>query len=269
MTTRNKTGDSKSNDKGKNSAKSGPVDVQDGDMRSAILEIIQTDEDIMNSVIESVSQAIVTKFMNNPKLMDKLTKKVIEGGVLDRVKQELYESFKFDAETSAENLNDMGQRVEKLERANDALRDELDAQEQYSRRNCLLLHGVPETEADTTAAALHIIDQHLDIKLPSDAIDRSHRLGRTTGEGKPRPIIMKFVSYQDRRAVFGRKKNLKGTKIVLTENLTKRRAELLGKARAKAGVKATWTADGRIICLLEDGRKIAIDTARDLSDRIA
>ena len=84
-----------------------------------------------------------------------------------------------------------------------------------------------------------------------------------------RPIIMKFVSYQDRRAVFGRKKNLKGRKIVLTENLTKRRAELLGKARAKAGVKATWTADGRIICLLEDGRKIAIDTARDLSDRIA
>ena len=108
----------------------------------------------------------------------KLTKKVIESWVLDRVKQELYESFKFDAETSAENLNAMGQRVGKLERANDALRDELDAQEQYSRRNCLLLHGVPETEADTTAAALHIIDQHLDIKLPSDAIDRSHRLGR-------------------------------------------------------------------------------------------
>ena len=130
MTTRNKTGDSKSNDKGKKSEKSGPVDVQDGDMRSAILEIIQTDEDIMNSVIESVSQAIVTKFMNNPKLVDKLTKKVIESGVLDRVKQELYESFKFDAETSAENLNAMGQRVGNLERANDALRDELDAQEQ-------------------------------------------------------------------------------------------------------------------------------------------
>ena len=35
--------------------------------------------------------------MNNPELMDKLTKKVIESGVLDRVKQELYESCKFDA----------------------------------------------------------------------------------------------------------------------------------------------------------------------------
>ena len=93
-------------------------------------------------------------------------------------------------------------------------------------------------------------------------IDRSHRLGRTTGgvsgRGKPRPIILKFVSYQDRSAVFARKKQLKGSKIVLTENLTRRRAELLAKARATAGVKATWTADGRIVCLLEDGRKVSV-----------
>ena len=88
--------------KGNKYAKSGPVDVQDGDMRSAILEIIQTDQDIMNSVIESVSQAIVTKFMNNPELMDKLTKKVIQSGVLDRVNQELYESCKFDIDNSVD-----------------------------------------------------------------------------------------------------------------------------------------------------------------------
>ena len=42
----------KSNKKGKNCAKSGPVvDFQDGNMRSAILEIMQTDEDIVNSVV--------------------------------------------------------------------------------------------------------------------------------------------------------------------------------------------------------------------------
>ena len=36
----------------------------------------------MNSVVESVSQAIVSKFMNNPNLMDKLTQKVVQSGVL-------------------------------------------------------------------------------------------------------------------------------------------------------------------------------------------
>ena len=49
-------------------------------MRFAILEIMQTDEDIMNSAVESVSLAIVTKFMNNPDLMDKLTQKVVQSG---------------------------------------------------------------------------------------------------------------------------------------------------------------------------------------------
>ena len=74
--TRNRAGDSKSNEDGKQCAKLGPVDFQDGDMRSAILEIMQMDEDIMNSAVKSVSQAIVTKFMN------KLTQKVVQSGDL-------------------------------------------------------------------------------------------------------------------------------------------------------------------------------------------
>ena len=102
MTTRNKTGDSNEK-KGKKCAKSVDEDVRDSDgtsMRSAILEIIRTDEDLMNAVVDSVSQAIVAKFMHNPNLMDKLAQKVLQSGVLDRVKQELYESCKFDNDNS-------------------------------------------------------------------------------------------------------------------------------------------------------------------------
>ena len=135
----------------------------------------------------------------------------------------------------------------------------------YARRSKLSLTIRP------SAAALEVSERNLNVKLTRNAIDRSHRLGRATGGisggGKPRPIILKFVSYQDRSAVFTRKKQLKCTKIVITENLTKRRAELLAKARATASVKATWTADGRIVCLLEDGRKVAVDTENDLRDR--
>ena len=85
MTTRNRTGDSNEK-KGKKCTKSVDPDVQDGDgMRSAILEIIRTDEDLMNAVVDSVSQAIVAKFMHNPNLMDKLAQKVLQSGVLNRV----------------------------------------------------------------------------------------------------------------------------------------------------------------------------------------
>ena len=72
--------------------------------------------------------------------------------------------------------------------------------------------------------------------------------------GQASPHHTQIVSYQDRSAVFARKKQIKGTKIV--ENLTKRRAvQLLAKARTTASVNATWRADGRIVCLLEDGER--------------
>ena len=247
--------------------------VIDETVRSAVISLIEHDANIMRKILDIVTKELVLRLTADPNFTERIAKQITETGIVNEIKQDLYASCSLDQATSADNLDAMGQRVAKLERDNNALRIELDTQEQYSRRNCLLLHGVPETQADTAAAALEVIESKLNVKLPRNAIDRSHRLGRTTGGvsggGKPRPIILKFVSYQDRSAVFARKKQLKGSKIVLTENLTRRRAELLAKARATAGVKATWTADGRIVCLLEDGRKVSVDTENDLRERIA
>ncbi|KAI0240864.1 Thioredoxin-2 [Lamellibrachia satsuma] len=55
------------------------------------------------------------------------------------------------------------------------------------------------------------------------------------------------------------KRKLKGSKIVVTENLTKQRSELLTKALTAPNVAATWTTDGRIICLLASGRKSTLN----------
>ncbi len=278
MTTRNRTGDSNEK-KGKKFPKSVDADVQDGDgMRSAILEIIRTDEDLMNAVVDSVSQAIVAKFMHNPNLMDKLAQKVLQSGVLDRVKQELYESCKFDNDNSDDAIRKLESRVGDLESANEKLRLDSDAQEQYSRRNCLLLHGIPETELDTDAAVMSVCSEKLGVQLTKASIDRSHRLGyrpntsrdnrprSSTGRDKPRPIIIKLTSYDTRRTIFAAKRKLKGTKLVITENLTKTRAQLLKKAREMDNVEHAWTIDGRIVCLLRSGRKETVVNESELSN---
>ena len=175
------------------------------------------DDNIMRKILDIVTKELVLRLTADPHFTEQIAKQITATDIVNEMKQ-VYASCSLDQATSADNLDAIGQRVAKLERDNNALRDELDSQEQYSRRNCLLLHGVAETDADTTAAALDIIERNLNVKLPRNAIDRSHRLGRATGisgGGKPRPIILKFVSYQDRSAVFARKKNLKGTKIGL------------------------------------------------------
>ena len=152
--------------------------------------------------------------------------------------------------------------VRKLEQANVVLTNQLDDLEQYSRRNCLLLHGINEEQRESTTAVIELCKKSLGVTLERNDIDRSHRVGKPQGD-KPRPLIVKYVRYE-KREVLAAKRKLKGTKNLVTENLTKRRSAVLTEARSTAGVQAAWTSDGRIVCLLASGRKTHITTKREL-----
>ena len=53
----------------------------------------------------------------------------------------------------------------------------LDIQEQYSRRNCLLIHGVEEVEGeDTNELCIKVIEEDMNQTIKPEDIDRSHRL---------------------------------------------------------------------------------------------
>ena len=46
------------------------------------------------------------------------------------------------------------------------LENQLDRQEQYSRRNCILIHGITETQdKNTDDISLHTINEHLELEL--------------------------------------------------------------------------------------------------------
>ena len=243
-------------------------------VRSAIAGLLQHDAGIMKAIVAAVTEAVLSELTGNVDFVRNMVEAMTKSGpVLDRVKQDVYESVSIDmAQTTGQTMDaarDLERRVAHLERENASLHDENDAQEQYSRRNCLLLHGVPEAQVDTDSAVLSVANERLGLNLTRDCIDRSHRLGQaaqSTSNGKPRPIIVKLTSYDTRRQIFGGKRQLKGTRLVITENLTKRRSELLQKARSVDGVVATWTIDGRIVCLVGNGRKVTVVTERDLDN---
>ena len=101
---------------------------------------------------------------------------VTESGVLAEVK-EIYQSCVLDNSQTNDELRRLEKRVGELESANTALRDDSDAQEQYSRSNCLLVHGIPEDQTDTSDAVLSLCNAQLGLDLDRGHIDRSHRLG--------------------------------------------------------------------------------------------
>ena len=148
-----------------------------------------------------------------------------------------------------EKIQLLENRVEILEEEKESQGKEIDDLEQYSRRNCLLLHGVVETNTECTDDIIIITcAEELGIDVKQEDLDRSHRLGKVKrNDNKPRPIVVKFAHYAVRNKVFSNKKKLKGKKLLITESLTVYRMKLLDEARQKYGVRNVWTYDGRVM----------------------
>ena len=78
-------------------------------------------------------------------------------------------------------------------------------------------------------------------------------------------MVVKFIRRTDRYAVWSRKKQLKGTRIMITEFLIPARQQILSEARAIFTPANSWTQEGKIVVLYPDGSKDVI-TARDHLD---
>ena len=148
-----------------------------------------------------------------------------------------------------EKIKELEETIDILTEKNKSLTSDVDELEQYSRRNCLLLHGVQENENENTDdIVLKTMSEELDIEIKENDLDRTHRIGnRNRKDGKPRAIIVKFTCYATRNKIYSNKKKLKGKKFLITESLTSRRYHLLKEAQEKYGVKNVWTSDGRIL----------------------
>lgn len=133
--------------------------------------------------------------------------------------------------------------IKQLEAKLDKKTDEL---EQYQRRQCLRIFGVKEEEGENTDDIVLDVAKKVGVDITIADIDRSHRVGRKGGE-KPRPVIVKFVSYRKRSELFRNKRRLKSTNLTLREDLTKSRHILLTKCIEKYGLHNVWTTDGNII----------------------
>ena len=129
----------------------------------------------------------------------------------------------------------------------DNITAETDKQEQYSRRNCLLIHGLPESKNENTdLLAMEAFDTKMNIKITDNDIDRTNRIGKPKNNGKRRPFIIKFVRYNVRKKIFSSKKLLKDSGLSITESLTTFRMKKLNNARETFGFRNVWTVDGRI-----------------------
>ncbi|KAF2904986.1 hypothetical protein ILUMI_01188 [Ignelater luminosus] len=139
-------------------------------------------------------------------------------------------------EISEKKVTELQNDILKLREENEELRDANDSLEQYTRRNSVRIFGIKEGESeDIYREVLDPFKNQMEVPITKDHIDRCHRVGRFKVGAKPRPVIVKFVSYGFHSMVFNSKRKLKGSGIIVCEDLTKIRVDILNNAVEQFG----------------------------------
>ena len=123
--------------------------------------------------------------------------------------------------------------LRKLNIDNQSQNEEL---EQYGRRLCLRIDGVPTVKDETSDDVFQTTKSlftEAKVDIPENVVDRAHRIGPTYTDKKSnkicKSIIVRFTTFRHRTMFFRARKNLKrGVKVKL--DLTKSRFNLLKKA---------------------------------------
>ena len=158
-----------------------------------------------------------------------------------------------------------------------SLNTKTDDLEQYTRRNSLRVAGIAEKDDESTDMLITNLCSDLGVPLETHHIDRSHRVGKPdepidpATTPKPRPIIVKFISYRYRQQFYRARYDLKnkGHKgVFVNEDLTKYRNNLLYKARMLVKdkkLKNAWSSDGSIFIKDNHDERYKVLSVADLA----
>ena len=220
--------------------------LKSGDCVAILYNCVKNIESKMKELITN-SQDMKERQIKGERQLNELTNSINE-------KFEELEKDKKEKEIKIKNLEEkvslMSNKIETLEKS-------FDNQEQYSRRNCLLVHGIEEKEGEQTdKVIIDTVVEKMNMAITSDDLDRSHRIGKKKEGNKSRLIIVKFSRYNTRHKIFSNKKSLKGTNTSITESLTATRMAKLKEARDEKGFKSVWTFDGKILFKNQENKTV-------------
>ena len=130
--------------------------------------------------------------------------------------------------------------------------------EQYSRRDNIVIRGVPEREeAEDTSAIVVEVAKTEGVEISVGDISTSHRVGRKsqTMQAKPRPIVARFVRRDVRTKILRQKRKLNESEshrgVYVTEHLAPGRVKLFHAVKNDEKTEKVWTIDGKVFCTLK------------------
>ncbi|CAH1173915.1 unnamed protein product [Phaedon cochleariae] len=207
-------------------------------------------EEIESAVNQAVSKSIKSDF-----LIDQIVSKVTEAIIktidhkllkMESTVAELEQNFAILNEKFENKFKTMEDEMKTTVRMKNKMEDRIDQMDQATRVCNLRIFSLKEkTNENTREEVKKILNTKMSLNLADQDISICYRIGKRV-ENKPRGIFMKLSNLESKQAIYEKKKLLKGTGVVIREDLTGPRVKQLNTAIEKFGIKNVWTLNGKI-----------------------
>lgn len=206
----------------------------------------------LKSLMKEMSKEIVKELVDDKQFLRAISESLVDI-VMEKVAEKIdelslkinsYSTVATDIQSEQEELK---QRIEELE--------------QKSKINELRFYGVPDVGNNKTKETVEdIIKSKLEI--PNVKIVHCQRIG-SKNKSKKNAVVVKFDSILQRNLIYFNKKKLKGSGIVIVEEMTKGKHDLLLFAKEKLGKEKVWTVEGRLYAR-KDGRRLLLANEEEI-----
>lgn len=126
---------------------------------------------------------------------------------------------------------------EAIKKRTEIVENKVDHLDKENRKRNIVIYGVPEKIGETYTnlqeITSSILNGKLECCLKKEEIDDLFRLGKNTGGTKPRPILIKFISFWRKKEILSKSSQLKGTNIFMANDLTPTESEKMKTLRSE------------------------------------
>lgn len=186
---------------------------------------------------------------------------------------EALQSLKKQISTSETEINRQAEEMSSIHDNIEECYTLIDEVQQYSRRDCLEISGIPKLTNDDPKQLVTELSALTGVVIQDGDISTAHRLPDT--KNNKNRIIVKFVKRDKKDELYSKRRQLVGkstkdlpsvfavdqeskSRIYINESLTSYRRKLLGKInqfKKENGFKFLWTNNGKIMLKKHDTAK--------------
>lgn len=166
-------------------------------------------------------------------------------------------------------IEPLKQKISDLEGDLEEMVYKLDSLEQQNKYKKIRIYGITsETDGNIVQITTEILKEKLDIELSTSDFLSCYQINkpRAANNAKRNCIIAELVHSRKKDEIYKNKKKLKNTGIIIKEDLTAMRFNLMNKCIVKFGKNNVWTTSGKIH-VWDGNKKLVIETNRVLEEQ--